>query len=60
MLFDAAYFAKQDSIRGVGEKIIVGDMIKIGTGHFDLLYDQIDGKTDLVDEKIVNRKGIFG
>ena len=35
-------------------------MIKIGTGHFDLLYDQIDGKTDLVDEKIVNRKGIFG
>jgi DNA-directed RNA polymerase beta' subunit len=23
VLFDAAYFAKQDSIRGVGEKIIV-------------------------------------
>ena len=39
ILFDASYFAKTDGVLGVSEKIILGDKMKLGTGFFDLFYE---------------------
>ena len=39
ILFDASYFSKTDSVLGVSEKIILGDKMKLGTGFFDLFYE---------------------
>ena len=39
ILFDASYFAKTDHVLGVSEKIILGDKMKLGTGFFDVMYD---------------------
>lgn len=60
VLFDAAYFAKVDNIKGVSEKIILGDMMKIGTGHFDLLYNQDSTENYLVDRKFVYGDSVLG
>jgi DNA-directed RNA polymerase III subunit RPC1 len=38
-LFDAATQGKHDRMKGVSEKIIVGQPITIGTGMFDLLWN---------------------
>lgn len=39
-LFDAATQGKHDRLRGISEKIIVGQPISVGTGMFDVLWDQ--------------------
>ena len=38
-LFDAATMGKHDRMRGVSEKIIMGQPITLGTGMFDLRQD---------------------
>jgi DNA-directed RNA polymerase III subunit RPC1 len=38
-LFDAATQGKHDRMRGISEKIIVGQPISVGTGMFDLKWD---------------------
>lgn len=38
-LFDAATQGKHDRMRGISEKIIVGQPITIGTGMFDIKQD---------------------
>jgi len=38
-LFDAATQGKHDRMRGVSEKVIVGQPISVGTGMFDLSWD---------------------
>lgn len=43
-LFDAATQGKHDRMRGVSEKIIVGQPISIGTGMFDVLWDTLKKK----------------
>lgn len=37
ILFDAAFFGTSDSMKGVSEKIIIGDNINIGTHKFELI-----------------------
>ena len=36
VLYDAAFFGTEEFFKGVSEKIIIGDNIKVGTGIFDL------------------------
>lgn len=38
-LFDAATQGKHDRMRGISEKIIVGQPISVGTGMFDIKWD---------------------
>jgi DNA-directed RNA polymerase III subunit RPC1 len=40
VLFDAAIYSKNESLRGVSESIITGKTAKIGTGVFQLLMDK--------------------
>ena len=39
VLYDAAFFGTEEFFKGVSEKIIIGDNIKVGTGIFDLLVE---------------------
>lgn len=50
VLYDAAIFSEVDYLRGVSEKIIVGEAVQIGTGNFDILID----KNKVKDFKIAN------
>ncbi|MBS1889876.1 MAG: hypothetical protein JST59_01160 [Actinobacteria bacterium] len=50
VLYDAAIFSEVDFLRGVSEKIIVGESVEIGTGNFDILVD----KNKVKDFKIAN------
>jgi DNA-directed RNA polymerase III subunit RPC1 len=59
ILFDAAYFSKKDDVKGVSEKIIVGDMMTIGTGHFGMQYDMPLKEFSFVSEKLLNRKPVL-
>ena len=36
ILFDAAFFGATDRLKGVTEKIIIGDNVGLGTGKFDI------------------------
>ena len=38
-LFDAATQGKHDRMRGISEKIIIGQPITVGTGMFDIKQD---------------------
>ncbi len=40
MLTDSAVFADRDMLKGVTENITVGKLANVGTGAFDLHYDQ--------------------
>ena len=37
VLFDAAFFGLIDEMKGVSEKVLLGDNINLGTGMFDLI-----------------------
>ena len=37
ILFDAAFFGIKDEVKGISEKIILGENVKIGTGKFKLM-----------------------
>lgn len=39
ILYDAAIFSEVDELKGVSEKIIVGQNVEIGTGNFQILID---------------------
>lgn len=43
-LFDAATQRKHDRMRGISEKVIIGQPITIGTGMFDIKQDTPSGK----------------
>ena len=47
VLFDAAIYSKNESLRGVSESIITGKTAKIGTGVFQLLMDKKTFNNDL-------------
>jgi len=36
ILYDAAFFGTRDQLKGVTEKIILGDNVELGTGKFDI------------------------
>lgn len=50
ILYDAAIFSEEDPLKGVSEKIIVGENVELGTGNFQILID----KTKVKDFKISN------
>lgn len=50
ILYDAAIFSEIDPLKGVSEKIIVGQTVEIGTGNFQILID----KNKVKDFKIAN------
>lgn len=39
VLFDAAFFGLVDEMKGVSEKVLIGDNINLGTGKFDLIQE---------------------
>lgn len=41
VLFDAAFFGLTDQMKGVSEKVLIGDNINLGTGKFDLLDEGV-------------------
>jgi DNA-directed RNA polymerase II subunit RPB1 len=68
VLYDAAIFSEVDPLKGVSEKIIVGESVQIGTGNFEILIDKnkvkdfkianaLDNKEDIEMEKR-NRNGL--
>ncbi len=51
ILFDAASFAETDHIRGVSERIIMGQLAQVGTGCFDVVLDR-ERIRDALDSRI--------
>lgn len=41
VLFDAAFFGLVDEMRGVSEKVLIGDNINLGSSKFDLLEEHL-------------------
>ena len=39
ILLEAGIFSEEDQLKGVSEKILLGQLTEIGTGYFDLLMD---------------------
>jgi DNA-directed RNA polymerase III subunit RPC1 len=47
-LYDSAVHCKKDEVKGVSERIIMGNLIPVGTGMFKLVYDETVKKNDYV------------
>ncbi len=52
ILTDAAAFSELDTLKGISDNIMLGQLIPAGTGVIDVLYDQ-DMKPDIIEEIIV-------
>ena len=61
ILYESATHCRKDKITGVSEFVIIGNMIPVGTGIFNVLYDEtVKGsqrenmvvQQDLVDESL--------
>jgi DNA-directed RNA polymerase II subunit RPB1 len=51
ILFDAASFAETDYLRGVSERIVMGQLANLGTGCFDVVVDR-ERLHEALDNKI--------
>eukprot|EP00747_Dinoflagellata_sp_TGD_P161077 gnl/TRDRNA2_/TRDRNA2_178045_c0_seq8.p1 gnl/TRDRNA2_/TRDRNA2_178045_c0~~gnl/TRDRNA2_/TRDRNA2_178045_c0_seq8.p1 ORF type:complete len:1521 (-),score=-42.62 gnl/TRDRNA2_/TRDRNA2_178045_c0_seq8:230-4792(-) len=56
ILTRAAIFAEKDKLSGISDKLIVGQLLKIGTASFDLLFDEQIGnlKGKLAINQLIN------
>ena len=51
-LFEASFYGKEDTIKGVSECIIMGVPMSIGTGIFKVLQDDPHNRTILPPRKV--------
>jgi DNA-directed RNA polymerase II subunit RPB1 len=58
VLNDAAVFGECDTLKGISDNIMLGQLIPAGTGVIDLYYDE-DYIPDIVHRKIVFRRPAF-
>ena len=62
VLFDAAVYAKNESLRGVSESIITGKTAKIGTGVFQIYMDKKElnnGINEINNDLIQKKNGMI-
>lgn len=48
ILHNAAMFGEKDEIKGLSENIMLGNLCKLGTGCFDLLYSPLDRENEII------------
>jgi DNA-directed RNA polymerase II subunit RPB1 len=53
ILMDAAMFAEADDMHGASDNIMLGQLCPIGTGHFDLLLDEVKLRRDAIPTDIL-------
>jgi DNA-directed RNA polymerase II subunit RPB1 len=60
VLMDAAVFSEVDEMRGSSDNVLLGQMVPIGTGHFDLLLDEEKLKAHARDEGRIEGETALG
>lgn len=58
ILYDAAIFSELDPLKGVSEKIIVGETVEIGTGNFEILIDTSRVNDFKIDSCMANKEDL--